>query len=521
MRSLESTPRVRRPTARRVAAAALLVAPPLLALASCTTLFQDVEGLAEDALVDLDELIKDRLPGTRFVSQAQLACGPDAGTGGCPSGLCSFPYGAPSPFGDARAADRAACAFGPDASAALTVDVRDAGLLLGADGGLPGLEHVVLLMLENRSFDHVFSDLGAVGVDASVADDGMSNPDGDGGVIYRFHAATYGQSPDPNHDWGQAHLAYAGGALDGFVAASQSAVPMSYYSACDLPVYYGLVGSQQVAISDRYFSALLGPTQPNRLFSVLATSCGYAEGNDTNRDVSTCAPSRNEGIVSLLGPDNVRIYDKSLVSLYLSLLVAVPVPYAQFATDVQNGGLPAFSIVNADNGVLSTEDDDHPPTDVRAGQQFVHDVIATLVSSPAWSSTALFITYDENGGFFDHVPPPHACDPDGPDAGATKRDYIFDQEGFRVPLILVSPFARRGYVSHYDADHTSILRFVEYWQGKGAMTYRDANAWPLLDMFDFTHGPSDAGIDVPAAPAFPSCSNATCADGKADTCDAG
>jgi phospholipase C len=121
---------------------------------------------------------------------------------------------------------------------------------------------------------------------------------------------------------------------------------------------------------------------------------------------------------------------------------------------------------------------------VQDGQKFVYDIVNAVITRPVFAHTVMFLTWDENGGFYDHVPPPRACDPTV-QGDQVNAEFQFDNYGFRVPLIVISPFAKQGYVSHYLADHTSLVRFVEHWQNKGAMTARDANAWPLLDMFDF------------------------------------
>ena len=133
---------------------------------------------------------------------------------------------------------------------------------------------------------------------------------------------------------------------------------------------------------------------------------------------------------------------------------------ADFATDVAAGKLAPVTIVEASDvqGVLSP--DEGPPGDVDVGQDFVAGTIAAVMNSQFWKSSVIFISYDENGGMYDHVVPPKACAPDAmpPDNGGTVG---FDQYGFRVPLIVVSPYAKRGYISHAVTDATSILRFVE------------------------------------------------------------
>ena len=132
-----------------------------------------------------------------------------------------------------------------------------------------------------------------------------------------------------------------------------------------------------------------------------------------------------------------------------------------------------------------------PPRD---GQRFVALIVNSLMKSPQWSKSALFITWDEHGGQYDHVAPPKACKPDDyPPVDADKDGNIipvegaFDMYGPRVPLLLVSPYAKRGHVSHHVTDHTSILRFLEARFELPALTRRDANAEPPFDMFDFDH----------------------------------
>jgi phospholipase C len=159
---------------------------------------------------------------------------------------------------------------------------------------------------------------------------------------------------------------------------------------------------------------------------------------------------------------------------------------SNFASDVAAGQLAPVTIVEASDvmGVLSP--DEGPPGDVDIGQQFVSETIAAVMNSPFWNSSAIFISYDENGGMYDHVVPPKACAPDSLPA-ANGGGAGFDQYGFRVPMIVVSPYAKRGYVSHTVTDATSILRFVEARFDLPAMTARDANAEPTFDMFDFQH----------------------------------
>ena len=173
-------------------------------------------------------------------------------------------------------------------------------------------------------------------------------------------------------------------------------------------------------------------------------------------------------------------------------------PYAQFFTDAAAGNLPAVTFVDGSDMAGGISPDEDPPADMQVGEQLVAQIVSAVTSAPLWPRSALFFSYDEQGGLYDHVPPPPACIPDDTppviDAGGVSA--AFDHYGLRVPLIVVSPFAKRGYVSHVVTDHTSILRFVEARFGLPALTHRDANAVPPFDMFDFTQ----ANLDVPALP---------------------
>src|SRR4029077_20819043 len=135
------------------------------------------------------------------------------------------------------------------------------------------------------------------------------------------------------------------------------------------------------------------------------------------------------------------------------------------------------------------ENDEHPPANVQVGQEFVARVVKALFASPQWRRAALFLTYDEHGGFFDHVPPPPACVPDAipPMLAPGDEPGAFDRYGIRVPVVIVSTYARRRFVSHVPHDHTSILRFIETRFDLPALTARDANADRMLEFFDFAH----------------------------------
>lgn len=183
------------------------------------------------------------------------------------------------------------------------------------------------------------------------------------------------------------------------------------------------------------------------------------------------------------------------------------VPIADFFTDCAAGTLPSFSVVDPE----SFEGSEENPQDVQTGAYYAYQVIDAIMRSPAWPSTALVLNFDEHGGYWDHVPPVRMARPDGipPDvaAGDTYGD-LYSWSGFRVPAVVVSPWARANYVSHTVYDHTSILRLVETKWNLPALSNRDANANNMLDCFDFA---SPAFLTPPLlSPAPPPTGAATC-----------
>jgi phospholipase C len=164
--------------------------------------------------------------------------------------------------------------------------------------------------------------------------------------------------------------------------------------------------------------------------------------------------------------------------------------FADFLAAAKNGTLP--SVVWLDS--IPNVEDEHPTADVQVGEAWTRQVYEALSNGPQWSSSALLWTYDEGGGFFDHVPPPRTCPP----ADDTPNQELFFELGIRIPMAVVSPWARRHYVSHVVHEHTSMLRFIETVFGLPALTARDANSDALLDMFDFAC-PNTASIETPPA----------------------
>jgi phospholipase C len=175
----------------------------------------------------------------------------------------------------------------------------------------------------------------------------------------------------------------------------------------------------------------------------------------------------------------------------------------QFFADAAAGTLPQVAFVD---GIMigrpNVENDEHPPANVQVGEAFVASVVDALMKSPQWGRSVLFITYDEHGGFYDHVPPPLACAPDDilPDLQPGDEPGAFDRYGIRVPVVAVSPYARKHFVSHVVHDHTSILRFIETRFDLPALTRRDANADPMLEFFKFDRATFATPPKLPKAP---------------------
>jgi phospholipase C len=493
---------------------------------------------------------------------------------------------------------------------------------------LQNLKHIIVVMQENHSFDNYFGALayapGTVyhpvdadrdhdgdvdrggcrpgdhrcvdGLTCKVAGDGTLscsnfNVDADGSKVFAFHNTNRCVKPDLDHGWVGTHIeanfADPNASLrrfrgDGFVRRNDQVEQidngiesptedetMGFYTQAELPFYYDL--AQKFAISDRHFCSVLGPTFPNRSYSLAATSFGHLTTSDE------FPPPGSTGYKPLTG----TIFD---------LLEAHAVTWAEYFQDVPAGGsfrpfsatnvdphflplsvflaqvsgvpglpqLPQVSFVDPNFGLFSrsAENDEHPPADIQRGQVFISRLVNAVRNGPFWKDTIIFITYDEHGGFYDHVRPPQAPQggartPDGispgqcadasnlpasaqPGGGAECSTNVlapadnsvanaaalcaafaanptgpfpqacasFDQLGFRVPFIAVSPFSKPGYVSHEVSDHTSVLALIEKRfmvpftpfprddDDHPHLTRRDRFADTLEDMFDFENSPS-------------------------------
>ncbi len=361
---------------------------------------------------------------------------------------------------------------------------------------IPEIEHIVVVMMENHSFDNVLGMLphqvrGRRNVDGLPVGRGgrqlAVNRDSAGRPYHAFHAPTVCPGNAVTQAWNASHLQWDRGRNDGFVRTCGPEA-MSFFDQRDLPFMYSLAAS--FPLGERYFCSVLAQTYPNRRFLFSGTASGLIA---TDLAASEATPAANGTIFDRLDRLGIswRTYYSNLPSPAIipgTLTTARAANFQkieQFYLDAAAGALPAVSYVEPNFSISSEEN----PQDVQFGEQFLEQVVRGLLHSPDWERSALFINYDEHGGFYDHVPPPAAVAPDAIAPVLTPGDQPggYDRYGFRVPLIAVSPYARRGYASRVVQDHTSTLAFIERTWNIGAMTLRDANAADMTDYFDFHH----------------------------------
>ena len=362
---------------------------------------------------------------------------------------------------------------------------------------IPQIKHIVILMQENHSYDNRLGMLRRCDADGfRLGFNGLplnTNPYANGDIQHAFHMPTTCQNNKPSQEWTQSHVQFDHGRNNGFVISNSGPVAMGYWDRADQPFYYSM--ADIFPIGDRYFCSVLGQTYPNRRYLISATSIGQID--DTTPALSDYPANgtifdkvQDAGLSwkDYYSPSTdspyptIALYPK----LYLENAGKRAVPIADFFTDAAAGTLPDVSLVEPNYDTQSEED----PQNIVVGEQFAAKVINAAMSGPGWANTVLIWTYDEHGGYYDHVPPPPALAPDDipPDTKAISSTTLpyngFHQYGFRVPMAVISPFSRPRHVSHQVMDHTSISALIETKWNLPAMTYRDANAWPMLDMLD-------------------------------------
>jgi phospholipase C len=398
-------------------------------------------------------------------------------------------------------------------------------------GSLADIEHVVILIQENRSFDHYFGTYSGVrGFGDKHGRKAFTQPAGGGTTLHPWHLSN-GCLPDISHDWGPQHRSWNGGRMNGFITSRSPAdvngpaiapQTMGYYTQSDLRFYHGLADA--FTICDGYFCSVIGPTDPNRLMSMSATidPAGKAGGPllQTNlsgrsdkfswrtmpeqlqaKGISWKVYSANGGAVL----DNVLTYFRQYTpGSTLEARGLKPVYPDDFVSDLNANKLPKVSWI-----LTSIIDTEHPDYSTPlAGEIAARQLIESIVSHhEIWKKTALFITWDENGGFFDHVAPPTA--PKGTEGEwltvptlPAKAQGIRGPIGlgFRVPMLVVSPFSRGGLVCTDTFDHTSTLRFLETRFG---VTVPNVSRWRRKHTGDLTSAFNFAAPPRYRAPSLP------------------
>jgi len=371
-----------------------------------------------------------------------------------------------------------------------------------------GIEHIVVVMMENRSFDHLLGWLpGANGRQA-----GLTYRDPAGARHRTFAAApTIGfqgcDNLDPDHSWEGGRIQHNGGAMDGWLRARSDLFAISYYERKDRPFFNEL--ATHFTALDHYFCSILAETFPNRFFMHSAQTPVLHNGEVT---VAQTVPTIWDNLAAAGVSGKYYFSDIPFVSVWGTKYLPIARPYAEFLVDAAIGNLPAVSFLDprfSDEGA-GTSGDDHPHADLRAGDAFMSEAFHAVASSPKWANTVFIITYDEWGGFFDHVAPPLSVAANDVDPPDDDGNVLL---GFRVPVIVASPWTRSRFlprISSHLFDHTSILKLIEWRFGLPPLTARDApdsNIVNLVHALDFQHpNPVVPRLPRPAPPIIAPCS---------------
>ena len=379
-------------------------------------------------------------------------------------------------------------------------------------------DHIVVVMMENHSFDNLIGALSRTRADVdglsfdSAGAATNSNPGADSAspAVKTFPLPNTAQGVHVTQSWQATHEQIGGGQMNGFVKSAKAVEPMGYYTPEVLPFAYSLAST--FTLANRWFSSVPGPTYPNRRFLLAGTAYG---GTVTNLSALLDGPPPRGTILDQLSDHHI-----SWGSYFTDVPMTLTIPSSflkhighhhsieKFFHDCEAGNLPAVSFVDPAMGKLSsivssisglptfvkdalklllpppeTEED---PGDMYYGEVWAHKVVEAVLRSPAWGRTLLIYLYDEHGGFYDHVPPPAAAPPDDipPKLASGEPPGAYDMYGPRVPAVVVSPYSRPGGVSDVVCDHTSVLATIESKWNLPALTNRDANAATVMGFLD-------------------------------------
>ncbi|MGH8506037.1 MAG: alkaline phosphatase family protein [Stenotrophobium sp.] len=368
-------------------------------------------------------------------------------------------------------------------------------------GALPspqdtGIDHIVVVMMENRSFDHYLGWVpGADGIQS-----GVSLKDSSGKAYSSYNLAPQFQNADmadPDHSYAGGRTEINKGKMDGFLLPQPAGdtFPIGYYTADSLPFFKGCADNW--TICDRYFCSILSSTTPNRIYM----HAGQTDRISNTVDVSTL-PTVWDGMLAAGRKVAYYYTDVPYTAFWGSKYQSFSKKYdmASFAADIASGQLADLTYVdnvgNTLNEGTGVSMDDHPYADIRNGQAFLNAVYDALRQGPNWERTLVVVNYDEWGGFYDHVPPPLA-----PITSAEKVAGNDGRLGCRVPCVLIGPRARRGHVEHAQFDHNSVLNMIAWRFGFAPLGVR-ASSGNIAEALDFSSPPnlSAPAFVVPKGP---------------------
>ena len=413
------------------------------------------------------------------------------------------------------------------ASGPVTQGLSDRGPRPVPPKGSERIQHLIWIMQENRTFDNYFGTFpGADGIPPATC---LPKMPGSRECVAPFHMPDLFPTCDLPHEWEDAHAVYDNGKMDAFIWVEGTPYTMAYLDDRDIPNYWAY--AKHYTLCDRFFSSQMGESLTNHLYMVAAQSGGLLHGMDTVEQAEAIQDGHDdpggfsfEAIINLLDgghvswkyyvettpltggefpPDAVGLLghpNPKKFSLWNPLpgfkrvrespqKMARLVDLKEYFSDVKQGTLPDVSFI-----VPAFDDSEHPPAPVQEGMWYVTTLINSLMESRLWDDSAVVLTWDDYGGFYDHVVPPEV------DAYGL---------GPRVPALVISPYAKSGYISHNVYDFTSILKFIEERYGLPHLAARDARATGISDCFDFNQKPL-ANLVIPvthlAAPvSYPYC----------------
>jgi phospholipase C len=357
----------------------------------------------------------------------------------------------------------------------------------------PGtIDHVVVVTMENRSFDHLLGWL--PGAEARQAGLTYRDPAGMARATRPLAPDFQGCGhPDPDHSYEGGRVEFNDGACDGWLrAGSNDEYATGYYLRDDL-AFLGRA-AEDWTVCDHYFPSIMAETFANRMYQHAAQT----DRIDNSLSISTL-PTIWDRLAAAGRTGRYYYSDVPFLALWGPKYISIGRTFSTFESDCASGRLADVSFVDPRflNESSGTSNDDHPHADIRNGQVFLNRVYESVTRSPAWPRTMLVICYDEWGGFFDHVAPPTAVTSERDRAAGNADGRL----GFRVPCMIVSPYARRKHIANAQLDHTSVLRMIETRWKLTPLTERDRSATSLADMLTLnTPTPDAPRYDVPSGP---------------------